>query len=144
MQLWKIREARKQKGMTQEQLADVIGVKRAVISKYENGSITPSILRLEKIARALGVDSHEFFRDSINSLLEEADRQVDEIGHQVYNNTLITDAVAPLIELGANSECLFKLIDSFLGLNSVGQKKAAEQVSDLAKIPDYQNPKSPK
>ena len=52
--------------------------------------------------------------------------------------------LAPLIELGANSECLFKLIDSFLGLNSVGQKKAAEQVSDLAKIPDYQNPKSPK
>lgn len=41
--------------MTQQELAQKIGVKRAVISKYESGSIEPSLTQLQKIADALGV-----------------------------------------------------------------------------------------
>lgn len=41
--------------MTQEELAQKIGVKRAVISKYESGSIEPSLTQLQKIADALEV-----------------------------------------------------------------------------------------
>ena len=51
----KIREARKQKGITQEKLSEMLGVKRSVISKYETGLITPSIHQMEKIASALDV-----------------------------------------------------------------------------------------
>lgn len=51
----RIRALRKKKGMTQEELARKIGVKRAVISKYESGSIEPSLTQLQKIADALGV-----------------------------------------------------------------------------------------
>ena len=51
-----IQKARKQKGWTQEQLADAIHVKRAVISKYENGQVEPSVFRFKEIAKALEID----------------------------------------------------------------------------------------
>ena len=51
----RIREARKRKGITQEQLSKFLGVQRSVISKYETGLIIPSIPQTEKIASTLGV-----------------------------------------------------------------------------------------
>lgn len=50
-----IREIRKQKNMTQAELADKIGVKRTVLGRYENGIITPPLPRLKAIAEELGV-----------------------------------------------------------------------------------------
>lgn len=50
-----IRIARKNKGWTQEKLAEAIGVKRSVISKYENGNIEPSIETAQQISDALEV-----------------------------------------------------------------------------------------
>lgn len=51
----KIREARKRAKFTQEALANALGVKRSVISKYETGAIVPSVDTLEKISIILGV-----------------------------------------------------------------------------------------
>ena len=51
----RLREARKGAKLTQEELSKIIGVKRSVVSKYENGIIEPSISQLEKIAGALKV-----------------------------------------------------------------------------------------
>lgn len=50
-----IRHFRKQRGWTQEDLANAIGVKRATISKYENGTISPSLDQLKAIADALDI-----------------------------------------------------------------------------------------
>ena len=50
-----IKKARKEKGLTQSDLASMLGVKRSVISKYENGSIEPSLTQIEKIAELLDV-----------------------------------------------------------------------------------------
>ena len=36
-----LRLAREQEGLTQKGLAEKLGVKQAVLSKYENGAITP-------------------------------------------------------------------------------------------------------
>ena len=49
----KIKAARKQKGLSQEQLADLVGYKVGTISKYEQGYRTPDIGMLRKIAVAL-------------------------------------------------------------------------------------------
>ena len=35
----KIREARIEKGMTQEELGDILGVQKSAVAKYENGRI---------------------------------------------------------------------------------------------------------
>ena len=49
----KIKTARKQKGLSQEQLADLVGYKVGTISKYEQGYRIPDIGMLRRIAAAL-------------------------------------------------------------------------------------------
>jgi len=48
-----IREIRKARGLTQEQLAEMIDVEQKHVSRIESGKNYPSIDRLEKIAAAL-------------------------------------------------------------------------------------------
>jgi len=57
----RIREFRKDKGFTQEQLAEMIGVEPRHISRIEGGYNSPSIERLAKISEALDVPIKEFF-----------------------------------------------------------------------------------
>lgn len=50
-----IKRARKMRGLTQEDLAEMIGLKRAIVSKYESGAVSPSADMLRKMSEALGV-----------------------------------------------------------------------------------------
>jgi len=49
----RIKSARKQRGLSQEQLADLVGYKVGTISKYEQGYRIPDIGMLRRIAGAL-------------------------------------------------------------------------------------------
>ena len=51
-----VRQARKDKGWTQEQLAFEAGVKRAYLSEVENGQRNVSLDVVEKLARALDLE----------------------------------------------------------------------------------------
>lgn len=57
----RIRELRKSKGFTQEQLAELVGVEPRHISRVEGGYSSPSIERLAKISEVLGVPIKELF-----------------------------------------------------------------------------------
>ena len=57
----RIREFRKAKNLTQEQLAEIICVEPRHISRMEGGYSYPSIDRLEKIAVALDIPLKDFF-----------------------------------------------------------------------------------
>lgn len=52
----KIREARIARGLTQEQLGEIVGLQKSAIAKYENGRVV-NIKRstLQKLANALGL-----------------------------------------------------------------------------------------
>ena len=50
-----IRAARKGKKISQEALAERMGVTTAAISRYENGTRQPTIETLESIAKGLGI-----------------------------------------------------------------------------------------
>ena len=58
----RIRYLRKQKGMSQLDLALEAEVNKNYISDLERGSRNPSILILEKIAKALGVSLENLFQ----------------------------------------------------------------------------------
>jgi ribosome-binding protein aMBF1 (putative translation factor) len=49
-----ILHARKEKGMTQKELADKMGSRQAVISRLETGRANPSLEFIKKLAKALG------------------------------------------------------------------------------------------
>ncbi|MCX7995998.1 MAG: helix-turn-helix transcriptional regulator [candidate division WOR-3 bacterium] len=51
----KVKEIRKQKGFSQEELAFRSGLHRTYISDIERGNRNVSVKNIEKIARALGV-----------------------------------------------------------------------------------------
>ncbi len=59
-----LKAARKSKKMTQQQLADIIGVERSVLTRYETGVIEISMKQFVVICDALGVD----FVDVMNSI----------------------------------------------------------------------------
>lgn len=56
-----LKKARTEKGMTQEQLAEVVGVVRQTISNIECGLTLPSITNAQAIAQVLGFDWTNFF-----------------------------------------------------------------------------------
>ena len=51
-----IREKRKEMGMTQSDLAKIIGTDPATISRWETGSREPTMAAYEKIMKVLGVE----------------------------------------------------------------------------------------
>lgn len=53
----KIRVLRQERGWTQEELGRKVKVKKAAISKYENGSISPSIEMIRELSRIFGVST---------------------------------------------------------------------------------------
>ncbi len=52
-------KARKEKGFTQKQLAEELGVYQKDISRWEQGKIEPGVLTLKKICEVMGVSADE-------------------------------------------------------------------------------------
>ena len=52
-------EIRKRKGMTQAQLADLAGITRVSVARYETTDREPNLTTARRIARALGVSLSE-------------------------------------------------------------------------------------
>ena len=55
----KLQELRKQKGLTQEELAQALFVSRTAISKWESGRGYPNIDSLKAIAKFIGITIDE-------------------------------------------------------------------------------------
>ena len=49
--------ARKEKGLTQEQLAEAIGVAKSTYTGYEKGNREPDLFKIKKLIEVLGVSS---------------------------------------------------------------------------------------
>lgn len=73
----KIREARKQCGLSQEQLAEKMSVSRSAVAKWESGIGLPDVNNLKALAKLLDV--------SIDFLLDENESLNDAIVRESYN-----------------------------------------------------------
>ena len=72
----KLQELRKNKGLTQEELAEVLFVSRTAISKWESGRGYPSIDSLKEIAKYFSVTIDELLSsDEVINLAEEENKQ---------------------------------------------------------------------
>ena len=76
----KIRELRKQRGITQEQLANSIGISFQAVSKWENGIALPDITLAPILARYFGVSMDELFDFN----LKEIEADIDTIVNDAY------------------------------------------------------------
>ena len=73
----KIRQARKNCGLSQEQLADKVAVSRSAIAKWETDKGLPDVGNLKMLARLLGV--------SVDYLLDEAETADGSVIREAYS-----------------------------------------------------------
>ena len=71
----KIQISRKKKGMSQEDLANLLNVSRQAVQKWENGSSTPEINKLIEISNAFDVSLDWLLKDVPNKV---KDKESDE------------------------------------------------------------------
>lgn len=107
----RIRDLRLNAGLTQEQLAEKIGVKKQNISRYENGRVEPNIRTAKKIADALGVSLEEMASE-VDGVVMATDKPrftitldpelLENVLKYKENNRLSTQskAIQRLIEIG--------------------------------------------
>jgi transcriptional regulator with XRE-family HTH domain len=67
-----VQRRRREKGLSQEELAHLAKVHQTYLSGVEGGKRNPSIVVLDRIASALGVDVEDFFRADKNRASGEA------------------------------------------------------------------------
>ena len=83
----RIKEIRKSKGLTQEQLSEMIDIETSSLSGIESGRFYPSLHVLEIIASVFDVELIEFFKFSSVHLPENLDKAIfDIIEKQDKNN----------------------------------------------------------
>jgi transcriptional regulator with XRE-family HTH domain len=87
----RIKEIRKNRGFTQEKLAELINVDSGYISKLELGINSPSITKFEILAAALEVKIKDFFdyehlskEDLKQELNQSFDRQTEQKQKLIY------------------------------------------------------------
>ncbi len=96
----KIKKYRENKKMTQNEVADILGVKSATISKYESNTLEPNIESLKKLAEIFEVsvdqllgDKEEEFDISKYNILDILREQKNmKLKGNLYHNTQITFA----------------------------------------------------
>ena len=126
-----IRQARKAAGMTQDDLAKALGINRATLSKYENGSIDLTVTQLMKIANTLGVSIYDLLNTKEMDFFDAGATEGQNALEWVYRN---------LDGYSFDKAELF-LIRAFSKLNDKGQKEAVKRVEELTEIPKYQKDK---
>lgn len=83
-----IEKHRKEKGLTQNELAKMLGVSNTAVSKWEHGNNLPDITLLEPLSEILGIDKLVLFT-SENESKEETSERLKQIKRKNKINILI-------------------------------------------------------
>lgn len=131
----KIKKYRVEKGLTQQELADIIGVQRAAISKYEKNIVSISINQIEKIASALDITTSQLLYDQE---IENTLNQSAEILSNFNPNDPSTFTEVSFEDEVQRQEMYLKelredTINKYDSLDLFGQKAANKYINFLAK-----------
>ena len=80
---------RKKKGITQEKLANELGVSAQAVSKWENNSSCPDVSLLTKIADYFGVSVDALFRAQEDDIVDLAEEKEDNVKPDDKKNIVI-------------------------------------------------------
>lgn len=108
-----IAQKRRAKNLTQEQLAEKLGVSNKTISKWENGKCMPDYSIIQKLCDALGVTLPELMDGE-----DAADSSV-----RVYDDAQILDLLRRTQELERQKGILYGLVLVVLGIASGAMSK---------------------
>ncbi|REE67017.1 helix-turn-helix protein [Paenibacillus taihuensis] len=83
----RIRDLRKQRGLSQEQLGEMAGVHFSYIGKIERAEKNVTVVNLEKIAAALGVSFFDLFL--FGKFIRPEQNEKDKILNSLFQNLAI-------------------------------------------------------
>lgn len=66
----RLKESRIKSGLTQEQLAEKLGVAKSTLSGYESGNREPTIATIAKVLDILNIDANYLYQDETKALTE--------------------------------------------------------------------------
>ena len=75
----KIMELRKKKGLSQEQLADKVGVARQTISKWELGETSPDLKQAKELSKIFNISLDELVDNDIKEILVEKTSNTEKL-----------------------------------------------------------------
>ena len=141
-----MRSRRKLAGLTQEQVAKKMGVKRATYAQYETGNRSPKNETIRKIADALGCKPYDLYPEDLkddairffmirglNPEFPEDDPKLVEMYGRIQRKLDAEEAENIL-----RGEKLLKNISKdFSMLNNTGKEEAAKRVHELTSLPEY-------
>lgn len=131
-----IRKYRIEKGLSQRELGELVGMTQQQIAQYENGKRKPKLETLDKLAKALGVKPGQLYFDEY--VVHEHYTHPESLRDMVEKKiTLDVDRQALMKAISKAHGTLEQIVTSFTKLNEKGQEKAASYVEDLTKIPEY-------
>ena len=132
----RIRRIREEKGMTQKQVASLMGISQQAYGQYESGAREPKPETLGRISAALGESASDLLKYSF---------PLDEKKQEDYENRFIHGIVSQdSKEFQIFERVLDKmprendLLCEFSKLNDRGKLTAIERVHELTLIPQYQ------
>lgn len=99
----RIKKYRKEKGLTQQQLADAIGKSKSIIQKYEANNTSVNINILQEIAEILNVKLHALLYDNESNSFKEFERE-EEILEFMNKTSEQIDIKLLELNAGANDE----------------------------------------
>ena len=121
-----LRKSRKEKKMTQMQLAEASGLSVMSIRRYESGERFPGLDELVKLGQTLGF-----------VIAVDADTKIEtSVSQKMFIDETFQEQLEELTKTNARFSSLAKV---FQTLNKEGQQKALETVEMISKIPEYQN-----
>lgn len=113
-----IKKFRLEKGLTQEELGNLLGVKKAAIQKYESGQVQnlkQSIIR--RLCEVFDKTPSHFIYDDFDAALEDMLRSevgTIELIQKTYGNEVVS------------------ILEVFVGLNNQNKNKVLEYANDIS------------
>jgi len=120
-----IKRLRTERGVTQEQLGEAMGVSYQAVSKWETGATLPDVALLPELAVYFGVDIDALFSIDDSDKLKRIDRVIE--GHEQYtpeNVVYIRSTLEKMLEKDPkNVDLLKRLVDLHWQLEQEAEKE---------------------
>ena len=131
----RIAKYRKNKGLTQEELASMLGVSSQAVSKWENDVSCPDISLLPQLSKVLGVTTDALLtgkNEEVKLLPEMERKNLDELTMRVYVNSAQGDKIRVNLPMPLVKVCMEIGVEIAPGF--MGEHGDALKGIDLAKI----------
>jgi len=135
----RITKYRKEMGLTQESLAEKLGVSSQAVSKWENDASCPDISLLPQLCRELGITTDELLTgksDKVQMLPESQRKPLDELTFRVRINSAQGDKIRVNLPMTLVKLCMeigVDVVPNMTGENAkmiknIDMKKVVEMV----------------